>query len=271
MMIAATSSGNVQRVYEIMHARETANDKIAETMQRYTMQTDAMKMRAGLQPEQIAIAEQRAQAIASYNAAPITNPRQPGDQYTMALVRQINPDYDDTKYAAKKTGATAEARTGATRSANLDLIMRSAEAAIPQAVAASDALPRGRFVPINKLLQMGDTQISDPALKTFKQANLQLAELWARAMNPTGVMRESDREMALGILSTADSPETYRTVVGNLKTFLQRERTAVQEFRQGKEPGGGENIATPKSKAEYDALPSGTQFTAPDGTVRTKP
>lgn len=29
--------------------------------------------------------------------------------------------------------------------------------------------------------------------------------------------------------------------------------------------------ARPKSKAEYDALPSGTQFVAPDGTMRVKP
>lgn len=33
-------------------------------------------------------------------------------------------------------------------------------------------------------------------------------------------------------------------------------------------PGG---IPAPKSKAEFDALPSGTRFTAPDGTVRVKP
>lgn len=30
-------------------------------------------------------------------------------------------------------------------------------------------------------------------------------------------------------------------------------------------------VAQPKNKAEYDALPSGTRYLAPDGTVRTKP
>lgn len=34
-------------------------------------------------------------------------------------------------------------------------------------------------------------------------------------------------------------------------------------------PSGG--LAMPQSKAEYDALPSGTVFQAPDGTIRTKP
>lgn len=36
-------------------------------------------------------------------------------------------------------------------------------------------------------------------------------------------------------------------------------------------PSGNNAIATPKNKAEFDALPSGARFKAPDGTVRVKP
>ena len=63
-------------------------------------------------------------------------------------------------------------------------------------------------------------------------ANLQLAEHWARAMNPTGVMRESDRDLALGFLSTADSPQTYARAVAQLKKQIEREKGAVSGFRK---------------------------------------
>jgi hypothetical protein len=165
---------------------------------------------------------------------------------------------DVQKFVAKQAGLNAGERTAATTATNLDIIMRNAHAAIPMAEAASDKVPRGNWVPINKLVQTADSQISDPALKEFKMANLQLAELWARAMNPKGVMRESDREMALGILSTADSPETYKRMTAQLRNFLERERTSVREFREGKEPEAGSNDAT---------APSPTSGGAPPGTI----
>jgi hypothetical protein len=62
----------------------------------------------------------------------------------------------------------------------------------------------------------------------FGMANLQLAEGWARAMNPTGVMRESDRDKALSFLSTATSKETYKALVMQLQTQIQRERAAIE-------------------------------------------
>lgn len=145
----------------------------------------------------------------------------------------IDPNQAAIDFRSKAAGATAGARTGATKAANLELIFRNAEAAIPAAVEASDKVGRSKFVPLNKLLQASESQISDPDLKDFRLKNLQLAELWARAMNPNGVMRESDRSLALEMLSTADSPETYKRVVQNLTGFLQRERKAVEEFRAG--------------------------------------
>jgi hypothetical protein len=167
--------------------------------------------------------------------------RPPRSAAAMSLSKFLeeNPEAtaeDIQNFQARQVGKSAEERTGANVAANIDLIMRNAHAAIPMAIAASEKVPRTTWVPINRLVQTADANISDPALKEFKLANLQLAELWARAMNPRGVMRESDRELALGILSTADSPETYKRVVQQLENFLQRERKSVQEFREHREP-----------------------------------
>lgn len=52
-------------------------------------------------------------------------------------------------------------------------------------------------------------------------------------------------------------------------------RTDPNRPRGGKDkkPSGNAvpSMPTPKSKADFDALPSGTRFTAPDGSVRVKP
>ncbi len=69
---------------------------------------------------------------------------------------------------------------------------------------------------------------SDPAQVKFGMANLQLAEHWARAMNPLGVMREGDRDLALGYLNTALSHGTYVQAINQLHTQILRERDAVR-------------------------------------------
>jgi hypothetical protein len=132
------------------------------------------------------------------------------------------------EFKASSMGQGAEARTAGVREANLNLILRAADAAIPAALDASEKVARTGWVPVNKVIQNGEVIASSPELKRFGMANLQLAEHWARAMNPTGVMRESDRDKALSFLSTADSKDTYRQAVDQLRTQITRERDAVK-------------------------------------------
>ena len=133
-------------------------------------------------------------------------------------------------FKASGVGQTTEARTTASREANLNLILKATEAAIPAALEQSDKVERyaGKFVPLNQIIQKGQVMTSDAELKKFGIANLQLAEHWARAMNPTGVMRESDRDMALHFLSTADSKATYKAAVMQIKEQITRERDAIR-------------------------------------------
>ena len=144
-------------------------------------------------------------------------------------------------FKAGQAGQTAEARTGATREANLNLILKATDAAIPAALEMSDKVSRTGWVPLNNLIQKGQVMTSDPDLARFAMSNLQLAEHWARAMNPTGVMRESDRDKALGMLSTATSKETYRAIVEQLRTQITRERDAVR----GVAPGAASPYSAP--------------------------
>jgi hypothetical protein len=60
-------------------------------------------------------------------------------------------------------------------------------------------------------------------------------------------------------------------------TATQKKQARQQAMEQVRTQGGrsvsqdANGIAAPKSKADYDALLSGTQFTAPDGSIRVKP
>ena len=59
---------------------------------------------------------------------------------------------------------------------------------------------------------------------------------------------------------------------GTLKGFKGKLNYTINDFDDAIEGGGsGGNIAQPKSPAERDALPSGTQYRAPDGSLRVKP
>jgi hypothetical protein len=146
------------------------------------------------------------------------------------------------KYKAATIGQNTWARTAAGREANLDIILKATEAAVPAAIEASAAVNRTTFTPVNKIIQKGQLMTSDPNLVKFGMANLQLAEHWARAMNPTGVMRESDRDLALNFLSTANSHPTYVQAVKQLQVQIEREKAAVR--------GGHTVVATPGSTRE---------------------
>jgi len=164
---------------------------------------------------------------------------------------------------AHQAALTSEARTTGGRVANLDLIVKNAEQAIPAALQASEALPRGKFVPLNELWQKGQESISDPVLKKFAVDNFQLAELWARAMNPQGVMREGDRAYALQMLGTATGPEAYRAAVAEIKRQLDRELSVSRETMEG--------IGAPAKKADPYAGWSSGGGAAPAGSPAPAP
>jgi hypothetical protein len=156
------------------------------------------------------------------------------------------------KIMQEYSAETGAQKSLATTEAKLKVILNTTRAAIPAAIEASTKVPRTKFVPVNKLIQKGQVATSDPDLQSFAMANLQLAEGWARAMNPTGVMRESDRDLALNTLSTATSPETYASAVNQLKLQLDRELQSIQSI-EGK-TSSAPATPTPDSAGEFEGF-----------------
>jgi hypothetical protein len=190
--------------------------------------------------------ELQAQQISEYKAPPLssTGGRGPLNRLIMARVYEISDGkYDAKRYNAMNAAGTAGARALATRSANLELIINNVAQAAPAAVAASDGIPRGSWMPVNRAIQAAQTAGSDPKLRDFAVKNIQLAELWARAMNPQGVMRVEDRNIALTQLSAAQGQEAYRAAVSAIVSAIKREKDALKETKS--EVMGGEGGGAP--------------------------
>lgn len=128
----------------------------------------------------------------------------------------------------ERASETSAARTQATREAQLDLILRSAKPSIQKAADASLAVPRTTFTHLNELFQMAESEIGDPALLTFRLANQQVAEQWAKAMNPTGTMAVAYFHVAQDKLSTATSPESYMSALKFLDGWMDQEIAAAK-------------------------------------------
>jgi hypothetical protein len=127
---------------------------------------------------------------------------------------------------------------------------------------ASTLVPRGSFVPVTKLMQMTDTQLSDPKLAAFKAANVSLINAYAAAVG-AGVPTVHDKEAAEKMLSTAQSPEAYQAVVNQLivemDAALAAPRNVMEQMRSHdlSQPGpwsGG--LGTPHAAPATQASPS---------------
>lgn len=106
------------------------------------------------------------------------------------------------------------------------------------AKAANADVPRGSFVPWNRLSQMTDTAMSDPKLAKLKAATNSLVNAYAAAVGG-GSPTVHDKEAADHMLSTAQSPEAYNAVVDQLILETQKALDAPGQVRARINAGAG--------------------------------
>lgn len=116
---------------------------------------------------------------------------------------------------ASYKGDVAGERTLGTQQARVGMAVNEASQFADIALKASDAFPRGNFVPANKAIQAYDNNTSDPNLAAFAMANLSLANAYATAVGK-GTPTDSARKEALDHLSTLGGPDAYKAAVGQL-------------------------------------------------------
>lgn len=133
---------------------------------------------------------------------------------------------------AEFNGYLSEERALGNRQAAIDSAASEAGKVIPIAKKASDAVPREKWVPVNKIIQAGKVMTSDKDLAKFGQANLTMANVYSRAMNPTGAATVSGRDHALEMLGTATSQDAYNGVLEILAQEIDAAKAAPPEIRK---------------------------------------
>ena len=148
---------------------------------------------------------------------------------------------------AKLGGQKAGARTAGQMAAKLDILGNTVASAADYALKLSSEFPRGNFVPLTKLTQMGQKAMSDPQLAAFSASVNTLVNEYARAIGG-GQGTDTSREHAREMLNEAQSPEAFAAVVNVLKREVSLAHGAAHDrLNQGAGiQGGGEKTASPK-------------------------
>ena len=125
-------------------------------------------------------------------------------------------------------GTISGARAGGTRAVNIEMAANLATMAIPQALAASKEFPRGKFTPINAAKLKAYEAGSSVPLSRWDIANLQIVEMYARALNPQGqTIRQDMFNRAADVISQAKSPEAYEALLHSIYDAMLRERQGI--------------------------------------------
>lgn len=181
-------------------------------------------------------------------------------------------------------GARAGARTLGTRSANFALAKQEAYEMADLVTQTSQKVSRTDFMPINRAIIAFERNTGDPAVIEYGAALNSFINTFARAIAPTGQgPTVHDKQHAREMLEAAQSHEQVVAAISQLKKEMEAAGRSVGTVRtQQREAitgglglgGGGAQPAQPAritSDADYNALPSGTEFIAPDGSRRRKP
>lgn len=142
---------------------------------------------------------------------------------------------------AIQSGNTATQRTFGTQTAKMAINATEAQGAIELGRAASNAVPRGNWVPVNKAIQAYQSGTSDPALAKFGAANLAIINTYARAISPTGVPTVNDKQHAEHLLSTATGQAAYNAVLDQMNEEIKiahgapaKAKQEIEDIRKGR-------------------------------------
>ena len=172
----------------------------------------------------------------------------------------------------KLTAETKGAQTAGTQIGKVALASNELDTFGEQTLAASNDLPRGEFVPYNRLKQWADTKISDPKLLMFK-AKMQALE---NAYNQLAARSGTDvdkRQHIHELFNAANSQEAVNTLVTALKQEAAGARDAadrtIAETSGTSIPGAGGQAPPGAGPAAAPASPGVPAGHAPGGPGKT--
>jgi hypothetical protein len=137
---------------------------------------------------------------------------------------------------ANQKGAESEQEKLGGNNASMGQAAVEAGQAFDLAQTASDNMPRGDWVPLNKVKQFWQGQTSDPLLGKLQAANLTASNLAARAISPTGVGTDESREHFRDLLNEASGSNSYNAKLAQMRAEVNLAKTspliAMEMLRQ---------------------------------------
>jgi hypothetical protein len=134
----------------------------------------------------------------------------------------------NSQYKADSSGL----RTIANTNANIEYAANTANRAIDLAAESIKNVPRGQFVPFNRLRQMVDNNMSSPAQADLYAKTNTLVNEYARFTSPKGQPTDSQRAHAWDMLNTAMGPDAYMAVLNAMRQEIASGKAAGADTRR---------------------------------------
>jgi len=155
---------------------------------------------------------------------------------------------------AEYAGTTAGSRTVGQRAANIALAATEAQEMLTIVKEQSDLFPRSNFVPWNVALKAYESGTGDPNIAAFGASVNALVNVYARAINPTGVPTVSDKEHARAIINMVQAPQQLDAVLA----IINRELSIAKKAPSAVRAQIRESVA-PSSGGDYSHLWGGNK------------
>ena len=149
-----------------------------------------------------------------------------------AQARNMTPEQTAAQIA-DFAGTMSASRAVGARAANISLAATEAEEMLGIVKQTSDNFARTNFIPWNMALRAYESGTGTPEIAEFGAAVNALVNVYARAINPTGVPTVSDKEHARAVLNTIQSPAQVDAVLGIIKRELAIAKKAPAQVSSG--------------------------------------
>tara|TARA_R110000868_G_scaffold92457_2_gene256596 strand:- start:3199 stop:4665 length:1467 start_codon:yes stop_codon:yes gene_type:complete len=129
-------------------------------------------------------------------------------------------------------GIKAGQRTLGTREANIGMAVNEAQLLMPLALKASEGVDRTKFPSLNSVILAAKQGTGDPNVVRLGIATNSLINIYARAINPSGVPTVSDKEHARELLSNAWATGQYAAGVDQLNQEMNAAKKSPGRVRE---------------------------------------
>lgn len=200
---------------------------LAETIRYHDMLDQERKDKLQQQKDQqsdLANSQDLVDAIGQYKQSPASLSRSPRNMALMDEVMRQYPDYDATKYQAKKDAQVAFAKGPQSN------LLRSADVSVQHLDTADQlagGLTQSKYPAINAVENWWKNQTGDPSIAKFNTAKSVVSdEINKFIIGGGGAL--ADREQLQNQLSAANSPDQLKGITNTLRTLMAGQLKGLQ-------------------------------------------